>query len=84
MGRPYSVDMRTRVVAAVDEGDAVDEVAERYKISGRTVWSWLALRVETVGVAPRQAAVGPQPKHPEARTPTALWTIEFHKSYSYL
>ena len=50
------MDLRTRVVGAVDEGDLVDEVAARDKVSGRTVWSWLALRAETGGVAPRTEA----------------------------
>lgn len=67
MGRPYSVDLRTRVVGAVDGGDSVDEVAERYKVSARTIWSWLALRTQTGSVAPRVGAVGPQPKLDEHR-----------------
>jgi transposase len=62
MGKPYSVDLRTRVVAAVDGGDSVDEVAERFAVTARTIWSWLALRKQTGDVAPRKGAVGPQPK----------------------
>ncbi len=52
MGKPYSVDLRTRIVGAVDEGDSLDEVVELYQVFGRTMGSWLALRVETGGVAP--------------------------------
>ena len=67
MGKPYSVDLRMRVVAAVDGGDLVDEVAERYAVTARTVWSWLALRKSTGTVEPRKRAVGPKPKLEEHR-----------------
>lgn len=67
MGKPYSVDLRVRVLAAVDGGDSVDEVAERYAVTARTVWSWLALRKSTGGVEPRKGAVGPKPKLEEYR-----------------
>jgi transposase len=62
MGKPYSVDLRVRVVAAVDGGESVDEVAERYAVTARTVWSWLAMRRETGSVEPRKGVVGPKPK----------------------
>ena len=67
MATPYSVDLRVRVMAAVDGGDSVDEVAERYAVTSRTVWSWLALRKATGGVEPRKGAVGPKPMLDEHR-----------------
>ena len=67
VGKPYSVDLRMRVVGAVDGGDAVEEVAERYAVTERTVWSWLALRKSTGSVEPRKGAVGPRPKLEEHR-----------------
>jgi transposase len=62
MGKPYSVDLRMRVVAAVDAGESPAEVAERYAVTERSVWSWLALRKSTGDVEPRKGAVGPKPK----------------------
>ena len=43
MGKPYSVDlrMRMRVVGAVDAGEPVEEVAERYAMTART-WYCIA------------------------------------------
>jgi transposase len=67
MGKPYSVDLRMRVVGAVDGGESVDEVAERYAVTARTIWSWLALRKSTGGVEPRKGVVGPKPKLEEHR-----------------
>ena len=67
MGRPYSVDLRVRVMAAVDGGDSVDEVAEQFEVTARTIWSWLALRKQTGGIEPRQGAVGPTPMLDEQR-----------------
>ena len=67
MGKPYSMDLRVRVMAAVDAGDSVDEAAEQFEVTARTIWSWLALRKETGGVAPRKGAVGPQPTLDEHR-----------------
>jgi len=61
MGRPYSVDLRVRVMSAVDAGDSVDEAAEQYEVTARTIWSWLALRKTTGGIEPRKGAVGPTP-----------------------
>lgn len=62
MARPYSLDLRWRVMLAVDAGDSVDDVAEQFGVTARTIWSWLALRKQSGGVAPRKGAVGPQPK----------------------
>ena len=62
MGRPYSMDLRVRVISAVDEGDSVDVVAEQFEVTARTIWSWLALRKATGGIEPRKGAVGPKLK----------------------
>jgi YD repeat-containing protein len=35
--RPYSLDLRTRIVAALDTGQPVAAVAERFAVSARTV-----------------------------------------------
>lgn len=67
MPRPYSVDLRERVLAAVDEGHAPGDVAVQYQISERTIWNWLALREETGKLAPREGDVGPACKLEEYR-----------------
>ncbi len=54
MARAYSMDLRERAVAAVqEEHRPVAEVAERYRITERTLYSWLA-RLRSEGtLAPR-------------------------------
>ena len=67
MARPYSLDLRVRIIAAVDAGAAPVDVAEQYQVSERTIWAWLALRVESGGLAPREGDVGRPPKLEEYR-----------------
>ena len=43
---PYSLDLRRRIVKAVDKGHPLGEVAERYEVSERTVRRYLNRRNE--------------------------------------
>jgi transposase len=43
---PYSVDLRERIVKAVDEGQSTNQVATRYEIGERTVRRYLQRRKE--------------------------------------
>lgn len=51
--RAYSVDLRERVVAAVDKGLAKGDVAEAFAVSVRTINRYLRLRRETESLGPR-------------------------------
>ena len=51
--RPYSEDLRWRVVAAVDGGMPREEVARTFAVSRPTIGRWLRQRRETGGLAPR-------------------------------
>jgi transposase len=44
--RPYSVDLRERVVAAVKQGMKKTQVCRTYKICRQTLYSWLELDAE--------------------------------------
>lgn len=62
MAKPYSLDLRERVVAAVEqEGLSHREAGERYDLAPSTVGGWLKRRRETGGVAPGQMG-GQKPK----------------------
>src|SRR5262245_20268944 len=56
----YSVDLRTRVVAAVDRGMPRSEVVKTFEISLATLKRWLKNRRETGELTPRPATGGPQ------------------------
>lgn len=48
--KPYSKDLRTRVLAAVDRGEPRGEVAKIFSVSVPTIKRWLKRRRETGGV----------------------------------
>ena len=56
--RPYSEDLRVRVVEAVDVGMARSEVGRVFAVSLPTIKRWMRRRRETGGVAPK-AIPGP-------------------------
>jgi transposase len=64
--KPYSKDLRLRVLAAVDRGMPREEVAETFGVSEPTIRRYLKLRRETGGVDPKP------PSGPPARKGRAL------------
>ena len=62
MAKPYSLDLRERVVAAIEqEGLSQREAAERYDVAPSTAVGWMKRRRETGSVAPGQMG-GQKPK----------------------
>ncbi len=53
MGRPYSVDLRERVVAAFRSGVGRAEVAVRFEVSESSVQRWARRARESGSVAPK-------------------------------
>jgi transposase len=51
--KPYSKDLRLRVLAAVDAGTPREEVAKTFSVSMPTIKRWLKRRRETAEVQPR-------------------------------
>lgn len=59
MAAPYSVDLRERVIRAVDEGSrTVAEIAEQFSVAERTIYKWLARRKEAHTLTPKPHAGG--------------------------
>ena len=52
MGKPYSVDLRERVVTAIFEGMSTGEAAKRFCVSKAAAGAWARLKRETGSVAP--------------------------------
>jgi transposase len=63
--KPYSKDLRLRVLAAVDSGEAREEVAKTFSVSMPTIKRWLRRRRETGDVEPE-----PIPGRPSRKTTT--------------
>src|SRR5215218_902164 len=51
--KPYSKDLRLRVLSAVDSGTPREEVAKTFSVSVPTIKRWLKRRRETGDVQPR-------------------------------
>jgi len=56
---PYSIDLRWRVVMAVDAGkESQEQIARRFSVSARWIRKLLAQRAETGSIAPKPKAGG--------------------------
>jgi transposase len=51
--KPYSEDLRWRVVRAVGKGTPREDVAEQFEVSVPTIERWLRQQRETGGLAPK-------------------------------
>ena len=60
--RPYSKDLRSRVLAAVDRGAGKEEAAKTFSVSVPTIKRWLRRRRETGDVEPRPIPGRPRVK----------------------
>jgi transposase len=61
MGKPYSVDLRKRVVAAIEGGMSRNQVARQFGIAISTAIGWMQRVEQTGSVAPGQMG-GHKPK----------------------
>ncbi len=62
MPKPYSFDLRQRVLAACDEGlQTRQQIAKRFQVGKGTVYNWLALRKEQQSCQPRPYTGGNKP-----------------------
>jgi transposase len=52
MGRPYSLDLRERVAAAIEGGASTAEAAARFSIGKATAGAWMRLKRATGSLAP--------------------------------
>lgn len=52
MGRPYSMDLRERVISAVEGGMSTRQAAARFSIGIATAGAWARLKRSTGAVAP--------------------------------
>jgi transposase len=71
--KPYSKDLRVRVLAAVDGGQAREEVAKTFAVSMPTIKRWLRRRRETGDVEPR-----PIPGRPRLKGSALQQWLLFH------
>lgn len=75
MGQPLSMDLRTRLVAAIDAGMSCRGAAARFGVAPSTAIRWQAQRRATGSVAPKQQGGDMRSRRIEARRADilALW-----------
>jgi transposase len=80
MGKPYSMDLRTRVVAAVEGGLSCHEAARRFHLAASTAINWMRRKKDTGSVAPGQMG-GHKPR--SIRGEHEVWLLERIKRGDY-
>ena len=75
MGQPLSMDLRSRLLAAVDDGMSCRGAAARFGVAPSTAIRWHAQRRETGGFAPRPQGGDMRSRRVEERSDDilALW-----------
>lgn len=73
MARPYSMDLRSRVVSAAEGGMSCRAAATRYGVAASTAIKWLQRRRQTGSAAPGKMG-GHKPR--KLVGPHRLWLIE--------
>ena len=48
-----SIDLRERVIAAIDKGMSATNAEKLFKVSRKTIYNWMVLRKETNSLAPK-------------------------------
>jgi transposase len=76
MGRPFSVDLRDRVVAAVDSGLSRRKAADRFGVSISSAIRWTSLRRRTGDVRPKRQGGDKRSARIEAHAPLILDLVE--------
>ncbi len=76
MGKPLSVDLRERVVAAVDGGLSRRKAADRFGVSISSAIRWTSLRRRTGEVRPKRQGGDKRSARIEAHGPLILSLVE--------
>lgn len=76
MGKPLSIDLRARVVAAVDGGLSRRKAAERFGVSISSAIRWASLRRRTGDVRPKRQGGDKRSARIEAHAPLILGVVE--------
>lgn len=79
MGQPLSMDLRTRLLAAIDAGMSCRGAAARFGVAPSTAIRWRVQRRATGSVAPKQQGGDRRSRRVEARRKDILALWEAHK-----
>lgn len=54
MPKPYSVDLREKVIQAVEDGVSIPEAAVRFSVSQKVIYNWQHLKNNTNSLEPKK------------------------------
>jgi transposase len=77
MGKPYSLDLRKRVVGAIESGMSRNQAAKQFGVAISTAINWMKRVDETGSVAPGQMG-GHKPKAISGNNVAAAQGRRFH------
>jgi transposase len=82
MGKPLSMDLRTRALTAVDDGMSRREAAERFGVSASSVIRWDAARRRSGSFAPKPQGGDTRSRRIEARHAEVMAAFEEERDQS--
>jgi transposase len=82
MGQPLSMDLRSRLLAAIDDGMSCRAAAERFGVAPSTAIRWQAQRRETGDFAPKPQGGDMRSRRAEERAEDILAVWEARKDIS--
>lgn len=82
MGQPLSMDLRSRVLAAIDDGTSCRAAATRFGVAPSTAIRWQTQRRDTGGFAPKPQGGDMRSRRVEARRSDILAIWEARKDIS--
>lgn len=82
MGQPLSMDLRSRLLAAIDGGMSCRAAAERFGVAPSTAIRWQRQRLETGGFAPKPQGGDMRSRRVEERRADILAVWEARKDIS--
>ena len=54
MARPYSLDLRERILKHYDDGTPIEDIVQQFAVSRSTLYSYIKQRRETGNVTPKE------------------------------
>ena len=82
MGQPLSMDLRSRLLAAIDDGTSCRSAAVRFGVAPSTAIRWLAQRRDTGSFAPKPQGGDMRSRRVEERRADILAVWEAQKDIS--
>ena len=79
--KPYSLDLRERIITGHEQGISIRKLAEQFKVSKGMVWNLIKLKRETGDIAPK-AATGGKPSQLNGKEQELARMVQQYSDYT--